>query len=792
MNMLSRLNPTLRFEDMMDGRYAETVNGKREGAFAMHFDVVCEDLRKPLESIVGDISGKVTVEGIATDAHAEGTLELAPFSKRKLHFKFTFDGDDGKRYRFDGIKPFRFRDPLTSFTYLPKGALYDDATGRKVAQTELRFNLGRDLSRVAKSLTPSVATKPRPRVTLSPNQRAIGVSFARAIIPQGRKLCAGNERTIKGAEAMLHGHLPAAVTGLGVFLQLLDHAAIPWTGRRFSRLSPKKQEKLLLKWEAHGVMRTPLSALAFLFKVTHYDNKGSYSALDAVYDKGGPPKTERWLQQLQHGSAEFAKEDIECDVVVIGTGAGGAVVGRELAEKGHAVVFLEEGELHQRDEFTGSVINAHTNFYRQRGSIIPRGNTFMPVFAGRMVGGSTAINSGTCFRTPDRALNTWCEEMNTDEFSPAKMEQYFQRVEAFLPVEATKDEMAGEIANVIKRGCDELKWRHAPIRRNAPDCDGQGVCTFGCPSDARRSMNLSYIPSALERGAMVFTGSRADRVIIESGRAVGVEAKCKDGSKITVRAKAVIVAGGAIPTPVFLQKQGLANSSGWVGKNLSLHPICAVSALFDAPIMGYNAAPQGYGCSEFYEEGLLLLAASAPPNLGATLLAMSGERLTAVMDNYDRIATMISILVDSSRGTVEATKKGTPRVRYDMSTKDAARLQMGMGYLAELFFAAGAERVFPLTRRMPIIENADGLKSFRKLHLSSRDFTLNSVHPLGTCRMGTDPKDSVVGLDHETHDVPGLFIVDGSTVRSTPGVNPQLTIMTLATRAADQIAARLD
>ena len=115
-----------------------------------------------------------------------------------------------------------------------------------------------------------------------------------------------------------------------------------------------------------------------------------------------------------------------------------------------------------------------------------------------------------------------------------------------------------------------------------------------------------------------------------------------------------------------------------------------------------------------------------------------------------------------------------------------------MGYLAEMLFAAGAQRAFPLTRRMPTIENADGLKSFRKLRLRPSDFTLNSVHPLGTCRMGTNPKDSVVGLDHETHDVRGLFIVDGSTVRSTPGVNPQLTIMTLATRAADKIHAKLD
>ncbi len=238
----------------------------------------------------------------------------------------------------------------------------------------------------------------------------------------------------------------------------------------------------------------------------------------------------------------------EAEVVVIGTGAGGAVVGRELAERGLAVVFVEEGEHYRRDAFDGSAIHAHQRFYR---AAFAFGNAIIPLFVGRLVGGSTAINTGTSFRTPSWVLDRWCGEIGTDEFAPQTMARHFDRVESELQVRAAERRVIGPIADVMARGCEKLGWSHAPIRRNAPECDGSGFCDFGCRTDARRGTNLSYIPPALEKGAVLLTGLRADRVLMERGRAVGVEGVSAQGRKIRVRAPTVILAGGAIPPRSF-------------------------------------------------------------------------------------------------------------------------------------------------------------------------------------------------------------------------------------------------
>ena len=282
--------------------------------------------------------------------------------------------------------------------------------------------------------------------------------------------------------------------------------------------------------------------------------------------------------------------DVECDVVVIGTGAGGAVVGHELAERGHAVVFVEEGQLYHRHHFDGSMVRGIERFYRPAFTL---GNATLPVLVGRMVGGSTAVNGGTAFRTPSWVLDRWCEEMGTDAFTPSRMEHYFDRVEAHLGVAPASLRYTGAVAGVMQRGCDALGWKHGELLRNAPSCEASGFCHLGCPSDARRSTNLSYLPPALARGAALFTGLKAERVLVENGRAVGIEGKAANGAALRVRARAVILAGGNIPTPLFLLKQDLANSSGQVGRNLTLHPSCVVSALFDEEIRASTTSPRG-------------------------------------------------------------------------------------------------------------------------------------------------------------------------------------------------------
>ena len=629
--------------------------------------------------------------------------------------------------------------------------------------------------------------------SLTPSQRRIAESLAAAIIPAGRVFPAAGARTVAQAEKMLAASSVAG-WGFGKLLDTLEHASL-LRGGRFSRLDADAQERTLRRWENDPLWRWPLFVLAGVFKMTHFEDPEIYKAMGCVFEKGGPAEPARWLRSVHRGGELTSGETIECDVVVIGTGAGGGVVGRELVEKGLAVAFVEEGELHRRESFTGSATHARNSFYRQKGTLVALGNSVMPILAGRMVGGSTAINTGTCFRTPSWILDDWCDRLSTNDFSTDAMAPHFDRVERQLGVETARAEYLGGIARVVARGCEALGWRHFPLRRNAPDCDGQGVCDYGCPTGARRSTDLSYIPPALTAGAELYTGTHARRVLIENGRCVGLacEAKSASGERvdITFRARAVVLAGGAVPSPVFLLEQGICNGSGQVGKNLSVHPSTAVSALFEEKIEMYNAIPQGYGCDQFHREGAIFLGAGAPLDFGAMMFPFNGRRLSEAMSAFDRVASLGILVEDEGRGRVRRAPGGGPLVSYWMKPRDVERLQMGISRVAELFFAAGARTVFPLLPRVPVLESKSDLARFRTTNLRTWDFLCTSFHPLGTCRMGRDARTSVVDLDHQAHELPGLFIVDGSTVPTPPAVNPQLTIMAMADRAAERIATIL-
>lgn len=615
------------------------------------------------------------------------------------------------------------------------------------------------------------------------------LALAQAMIPPGAVIPGASERTVRDAAAFsaeMSGGSPALFRAL---VTILDWRATLSTGRPFHRLSHDAQEALLEKWTTAPVMRWPLFALGGIIKSAHFDNAEVYAAYGQDYVKGGPPEPARWLQQVQSADSWEDDEPIECDVVVVGTGAGGAVVGKELAEQGHAVVFVEEGSMYRRDAFRGSIQEAHRKFYRGHAKVVSIGNTVIPILMGRLVGGSTAINTGTSFRTPTWILDEWCERMGTDALTWDHMERHFQKVERQIDVGPNDEKVIGPMGRIVARGCDRLGWSHFRVPRNAPDCDGQACCDLGCPSGARKSMDITYLPKALSRGAMLLTEARATRVLLEGGRAVGVEARSTgQGRALKVRARAVVLAGGAVPTPHLLLGQGIANRSGQVGRNLSIHPGSAISALFDEPINGFKHVPQGVGCDQFHREGFLLLAANPPISVAPNYFPFYGRKLTIAMDSLGHLASMGVLVRDATQnGRVRAGFGGEPLISYWLQPRDLELMHLGVVRIVELFWAAGSRRIFPLGHRMPVIESAAALERFRGRRISPSDYVWTAFHPLGTVRMGQDPATSVVDLDHQCHDVPGLFVVDGSTVPGPTAVNPQLTIMAMADRAAERI-----
>jgi choline dehydrogenase-like flavoprotein len=624
--------------------------------------------------------------------------------------------------------------------------------------------------------------------TLSPSTLRSALAFAEAIIPGSARTPGADEATIARTEQVLRGFGDGALRGWTTLLVALDQAARLTTGRPFHALSRKRQEEVLMRWEKNPLLRHPLNSLAHTFKAAHFDSRRTYTELGGHIRTLNEAPAPRWEAQIKSAASFTGERDIECDVVVIGTGAGGAVVGRELADRGLAVVFIEEGKRLQPRDYVGSLIQAQTSNYR---NVPVLGGPPILVLMGKLVGGSSAVNGGTCVRPPVHVHREWCEELDAEDLSVERMDPYFRRVEEMLSVSEPERRYIGPIADVFDRGARAFGWRVGPVPRNAVGCQGEGFCDFGCASGARRSVDIAYLPGALERGALVLSDLSARRVIVEGGRAVGVEAYGADHRRFRVRGRAVVVAGGAVPTPLLLLRQGLANRSGQVGKNLSLHPSVGLAAQFDELIEPQRYIPQGYMLTEFLRDGIFILAAQPDVNVAHVFMPFTGDRLMHAIDALPHLATFGALIRDKTRGRVWFDVGGHPAVTYNLGREDASLLHRALIHTAELCWEAGARRVYTgLLGAEPLESRAD-LARFSRRTIDPSELALISYHPLGTCRMGRDGRTSVIDLDHEAHDVPGLFVVDGSSVPGPPGVNPQLVIMAMATRAAERIAAKL-
>lgn len=605
-------------------------------------------------------------------------------------------------------------------------------------------------------------------------------------MPSSRRTLGADEVSVARLSQILADMPRPAARGLGAAFVALDELARLGTGKPFRKLTRSEQDAMLARWERHPLARPALFGLGLLAKSAHFDvahaRKRTHGL--AVVSDAAPAHEERIVRADDwiHGP------EIECDVVVVGTGAGGAVVGRELADRGFVVCFVEEGQRYRREDFGRGLVHAQSKFYR---TAFAWGSPPIPLMMGRLVGGSTAVNGGTCLRTPDFVLDEWCERLQTDDLSPASMAPRFAHVEERLIVAEPERRHVGPIADIMDRGAAAFGWSSGPIPRNAVGCEGEGFCGLGCATGARRSTELSFLPGALAQGSMVLCEARAAALLRENGRAVGVEVHSPAGRVLNVRGKAVIVAGGAIPTPLFLLRQGLANSSGELGKNLSLHPSAGVGGYFDERVDPEAHIPQGYMVDHFLRENILLLAAQPTRDVAHTLFPTTGRRLLQALDGVPHLGMLGVMIRDATRGRVWRELGGQPVVTYNLCREDVALMKRALVYAAELCRAAGARRLHVGLVGQPPIDSDAELERWKARPLRAAELALISYHPLGTCKLGRDPKTSVVNLDHEAHDLPGLYVVDGSSVPGPPGVNPQLTIMALAARAAERIAARL-
>jgi choline dehydrogenase-like flavoprotein len=639
---------------------------------------------------------------------------------------------------------------------------------------------------------------------LHAGQLATLAAVADAIIPRGGAFPLGAADV--GVASRLNRYLNAfsPATRRQVSLLLAAWEFSPLLSRQvkpFSRLSAAERQRFVEEAarSRYPWRRIPITILKQLCGFAYGaapEVEAAFGFTHACVHEGPPPKGPR-LAPLMYPDL---KGDISerVDVCVIGSGAGGAVIAKELAEAGRSVLIIEEGGYFTQDDFHGPPFERVLRTYRDQGTTMAYGRPVIPLPVGKAVGGTTVVNSGTCFRAPDQVLRRWQSEFGLDGFDPATMAPVFDRVERILNVMPVPWDLIGKNAEIFDRGVRALGLRGEPIRRNIRGCRGCGVCAFGCPSDAKQAMHLSYLPLAAEHGARIFARCRADRIVIEHGRAVGVEADILDRSadevhgRLRVRADAVVVAAGAIHTPLLLRANGVGKRSGQLGRNLRIHPALGIPARFDEEVIAWRGTLQSYFVDHLLDSDEVMIEVTNPlPGMGLAAGDTIGREAKEVMAQYKNLAAAGLFVSDSSSGRVlQLGRRGRPIIFYKLNRLDTQRLIHGAALVAEIFLAAGARTVqigLPGLREVKSSGDLRALKDPGRWGPEALNPT--GFHPMGTCRMGPTPERSVVNLRGEVHDVPRLFVADGSIFPTCTGVNPQVSIMAFATRIAQTIGA---
>jgi choline dehydrogenase-like flavoprotein len=551
--------------------------------------------------------------------------------------------------------------------------------------------------------------------------------------------------------------------------------------RRFSRLSLEARVRHIERLEASRSLNRR-SIVLFAKTLTCVAYTRDARVREAV---GWEPRCESGERPVARPLEVHSPngEDPRCDVVVVGSGAGGAAAARVLAEAGLEVVVVEEGEHHDARDFTTDPLHALRTLYRDGGLTACDGRPPIPLPVGRCVGGTTVINSGTAVRPPAEVFARWRDERGIGW--AAELDGEFERLERDLSVTPVEPATAGRNAELCRTGAEAIGARNGPLPRIAAGVTCCGTCPMGCALDAKRAMHVSELPLAAAAGARVIAGARVGRLLIEGGRAAGVEC-----GAFTVSSRAVVLAAGALGTPELLLRQGVGDGSRRLGRHLRIQPACWVGARYAGEsVRGWDGVMQSWGVTEWLDRGLFLEATFSPLPFGAHWMPGAGAPFAERVERYGEMGIVGVHLADRSEGRV-GVRGGRLRIQYQLTRADAAALAFGIARAAEMHFAAGATEVYPQIAGMGILRPGEQ-SAIDGAAVRPARMRLEAFHPMGTTRMGANPADSVVSPAGEVHGVPRLFVADAGVLPTALGANPMLTIMAVARRTARGLAERL-
>jgi len=645
----------------------------------------------------------------------------------------------------------------------------------------------------------------------------------------------GARRARLAADALTGVADPAQLSQLRLVLRLMESRAanLVLNGRAapFRSMTPEARERYLLTWaesrlalrrSAFGAFRKLLTFLAYVDPGVDGPNP---RLVELGYAPDDPPVTaERTLVRPTTLPPDPSGGPVvlDADAVVIGSGAGGGVVAAALAEAGRDVVILEAGPFVDEATMPRDELSAFDRLYLDHG-LVTTWDGSVTMLAGGVVGGGTTVNWMTTIVASEAVRESWARQHGLDGVTGAAWDADVAALERELDV-AESTHVPPKDA-VILRGARALGWEAALTRRNASECGDCGSCPFGCPRGTKRSGLRTHLARACSAGARLVPDAMVTRVLVEDGGTTGVEATVRDPAsdgpprQLTVRARTVVVAAGALRSPSVLQRSGLEHPG--IGRYLRVHPVPVMAGFFSEPIdmwrgtmqasrsLEFAAADAGDGGSP--RNGYAIESAPGHPGLIALGLPWEGRAAHAEALRRGRhIAPIIAVTRDGGEGRASLTKAGRVRLDYRLDATGVATLRHALVRMARLLRAAGATELLAAgtpaawyregegSPNRPLDAEAPRFAAF-EARLDAFDFgpnrgTVFSAHQMGTVRMGADPARHPAdpwgriraGTDGD-HPIRGLYIADGSAFPTGIGVNPMITIMALARRTARTI-----
>ncbi|MBL8046001.1 MAG: GMC family oxidoreductase N-terminal domain-containing protein [Anaerolineales bacterium] len=594
------------------------------------------------------------------------------------------------------------------------------------------------------------------------------------------------------------------------FKQLLDALNQPFTAglitghfQPFTQLTPAQQEQVLQKWAVSplGKLRQGFQAVKRLTTALYYsvlDEAGAnpnWAALN--YQPPARPNSPS-LPSFSNLIELQAETELSCDAVVIGSGAGGGVAAAELARAGKHVIVVEKGGYYREPDFNGAEFTAYERLYENQAVLATR-DLGVIVLAGSALGGGTVINWAACLRTPEHVRAEWEQEYACSEFTASTFNAALDAVSARLGVNET-EAWPSKQAQILERACDRLGLGCGVIPQNRVGCDTPdecGWCCLGCARGSKQSTPRTYLQDAAQHGAQFLVNAHVEKVLIENGRAVGVQVQAA-GRSLTIHARATVLAAGSLHSPAVLLRSGLTNSN--IGANLRLHPTLPVFGDYEELIEPWRGPMLTRYVPHLtnldgHHYGVVIEHPPAHPSLiGLGLPWLSGAQHKASVARAAHRAIFIAITRDRDGGRVTVDKQGRPVLHYQLSKRDGYHLMRGLQECFRLHQAAGATEIGGTHSGLEPYRAGDlemYLHQLEQTGFRPNSYNLFSAHQMGTCRMGGHRSHAVLTPQGEAWDVRNLFVADASAFPTASGVNPMLTIMAVAHLTAQAVKARL-